>query len=196
MRNLHRLSNLALLGCLQCFWLFYFSLIHFYLFNVVFVSAFSRSVVSDSLWPHGLYNPPGSSVCGIFQARTLKWVTICYSREASRPRDQTHVSYVSYIGRQVLYHYCHVESFISNENAHIIHAWLDQFPQTDYIHLLRPITEHGQQPWSPRLTPSSNFPSPPKGSHCPNFTQLSFSLVFVYYINGIIGNVLFKCLSC
>ena len=140
-------------------------------------------------------NPPGSSVCGIFQARTLEWVTICYSRESSRPRDQTHASYVSCIGRQVLYHYCHLESFISNENAHIIHAWLE-FPLTNYIYLPRPITEHGGQPWSPRLMPSSNFPSPLKGSHCPNFTELSFALVSVCYMNGIIGNVLFKCPSC
>ena len=36
------------------------------------------SVVSDSLWPHGLWPPvdcglPGSSVHGIFQARILEW---------------------------------------------------------------------------------------------------------------------------
>ena len=33
----------------------------------------SRSVVSDSLWPHGLYSLSGSSVHGIFQARVLEW---------------------------------------------------------------------------------------------------------------------------
>ena len=31
----------------------------------------SCSVVSDSLQPHGLYNPPASSVLGILQARKL-----------------------------------------------------------------------------------------------------------------------------
>ena len=36
----------------------------------------SRSVVSDPQWPHGL---PGSSVHGIFQARVLEWVTIAFS---------------------------------------------------------------------------------------------------------------------
>ena len=35
----------------------------------------SRSVVSDSLWHHGL-QPAGSSAPGIFQARVLEWVAI------------------------------------------------------------------------------------------------------------------------
>ena len=46
---------------------------------------------------------PGSSVHGILQARTLEWAAISYSRESSRPRDPTRISYVSYIGGQVLY---------------------------------------------------------------------------------------------
>ena len=32
---------------------------------------------------------PGSSVCGIFQARILEWVAIAFSRGSSQPRDQT-----------------------------------------------------------------------------------------------------------
>ena len=32
---------------------------------------------------------PGSSIHGIFQARILEWVAISFSRESSRPRDQT-----------------------------------------------------------------------------------------------------------
>ena len=35
---------------------------------------------------------PGSSVHGIFQARVLEWVAISFSRDSSRPRDQTQVS--------------------------------------------------------------------------------------------------------
>ena len=37
-------------------------------------------------------SPPGSSVHGILQARTLEWVAISFSRESSQPRDQTQVS--------------------------------------------------------------------------------------------------------
>ena len=46
----------------------------------------------------------GSSVHGILQARVLEWVAMPSSRGSSQPRDGIHVSYVSYIGRQVLYH--------------------------------------------------------------------------------------------
>ena len=55
-------------------------------------------------------SPPGSSVHGILQARILEWVAISFSRGSSRPRDQTHASYVSCTGRQVLYHQCHLGS--------------------------------------------------------------------------------------
>ena len=48
-------------------------------------------------------SPPGSSVHGVFQVRILEWVVIPFSRGSSRPRDQAHVSFVSCIGRQVLY---------------------------------------------------------------------------------------------
>ena len=49
----------------------------------------SRTVVSNSSKPHGLYSPPGSSVHGILQARILEWVAISFSRGSSRPRDRT-----------------------------------------------------------------------------------------------------------
>ena len=47
---------------------------------------------------------PGSSVHGISQARILEWVVISFSRGSSWPRDQTLVSWVSCIGRWILYH--------------------------------------------------------------------------------------------
>ena len=37
-------------------------------------------------------SPPGSSVHGILQARTLDWGAISFSRGSSRPRDRTRVS--------------------------------------------------------------------------------------------------------
>ena len=48
---------------------------------------------------------PGSSVPGILQARVLEWVAIPFSRRSSWPRDRTHVSCVSCIGRRILYHF-------------------------------------------------------------------------------------------
>ena len=91
------------------------------------LEVWSRSVMSNSLRPHG----PGSSVYGILQARILEWVAISFSRGSSQPRDrtqvshiagrcfilwatrearsswtrnETHISYVSCIGRWVLYY--------------------------------------------------------------------------------------------
>ena len=46
----------------------------------------------------------GSPVHGILQARILEWVTMPFYRGSAQPRDQTHVSYISGIGRWVLYH--------------------------------------------------------------------------------------------
>ena len=51
---------------------------------------------------------PVSSIHGILQA--LEWVTISSSRGSSQPRDQTHVSYVSCVGRWVLYLWCQLGS--------------------------------------------------------------------------------------
>ena len=49
-------------------------------------------------------SPPGSSVHGILQARILEWIAMPFSRGSSQPRDENSVSYVSCIGRRVLYH--------------------------------------------------------------------------------------------
>ena len=56
-----------------------------------------------TLWDLVYRSPPGFSVHGISQARILEWVPISFSRGPSWPRDQNSVSYVSCIGRQVLY---------------------------------------------------------------------------------------------
>ena len=50
---------------------------------------------------------PGSSVHGILQAWILEWVVMSSSRGSSHPRDRTGISYISCIGRWVLYHQRH-----------------------------------------------------------------------------------------
>ena len=45
---------------------------------------------------------PGFPVHGILQATVLEWIDMPSSKESSWPRDQTHISYVSCICRQVL----------------------------------------------------------------------------------------------
>ena len=53
---------------------------------------------------------PGSAICVIFWARILEWVAISSSRGSSRPRDWRCVSWISWIGRQILYQLCHLGS--------------------------------------------------------------------------------------
>ena len=53
-----------------------------------------------TLWDPIDYSPPGSSVHGILQARTLEWIAISFSRGSSPPRDWTRASCT---GRQNLY---------------------------------------------------------------------------------------------
>ena len=48
-------------------------------------------------------SPPGSSVQGVLQARILEWVAMLSSRGSFQPMDRICISYVSCIGRQVLY---------------------------------------------------------------------------------------------
>ena len=71
--------------------------------------------------------PPGFFVHGIFQARILEWAAISYSRGSSQHRDQTRISCISYIDRQILYH-CVTWESQSLIEAHLNKAskeWLD-----------------------------------------------------------------------
>ena len=54
----------------------------------------SYSVVSDSLWPHGLAHQAPLSM-GILQARILEWVVMFSSRRSSQLKDQTQVSCIA-----------------------------------------------------------------------------------------------------
>ena len=56
-----------------------------------------------------LWTPLGSSVRGILQAGILEWVACPPPEDLSGPRIEPIVSYVSWIGRRVLYHYHHYE---------------------------------------------------------------------------------------
>ena len=48
-------------------------------------------------------SPPGSSVHGVLQARILEWVAMPYSWGIFPPNDRTWISYISCIGRWILY---------------------------------------------------------------------------------------------
>jgi len=58
--------------------------------SIIFLACESEScsVVSDSLWPHGILH-------GILQARILEWVAFPFSRGSSQSGDQTQVSCIA-----------------------------------------------------------------------------------------------------
>ena len=70
---------------------------HICQFNICSLCVHSRSLQSCLTLcdPMG-FSPPGSSVPGILQARTLKGVAVSFSRESSWPRDQTHFSCIAF----------------------------------------------------------------------------------------------------
>ena len=89
------------------------------------------------LWPHGL---PGSSVHGILQARRLEQVAMPSSRGSSKPRDRTHISCISCIGRW----------FFSTEPTVLL---CESFPwhRSTYWVSLRVKPSSGPQRWSSEL---------------------------------------------
>ena len=71
------------------------------------------------------YSPPGSSVHGILQARILEWVASSYSRRSTWPRDETHFSCVSCLGRWILLPVRHRGSPIKCIiQDHVVIGWL------------------------------------------------------------------------
>ena len=68
-------------------------------------------------------SPPGSSVHGILQARTLEWVAMSSSKRSSLPRDQ---NCICCIGRQILYHWTTWEATI---HTHLKYFGME-FPKT------------------------------------------------------------------
>ena len=71
------------------------------------------------------YSPLGSSVHGILQARILEWVAISFSRGSSQPKDWTCISWISCIGRWIVYHWCPLGTtpayFLNHEFVNLTH---------------------------------------------------------------------------
>ena len=59
------------------------------------VKSLSRVQLFATPWTVAYQALRSLSVHGIFQARALEWVAISFSRESSRPRDQTQVSCIA-----------------------------------------------------------------------------------------------------
>ena len=82
----------------------------FIFYMCVCVCVYSVAQSCPTLYDPMYCSPPASSVHEVFQARILERVTISYSRGFSWPKDWTHVSCVSCIGRQIFLLLNHVRS--------------------------------------------------------------------------------------
>ena len=96
----------------------------------------------------------GSSVHGILQARILRSFAISFSRGSSPPRDQTSISYASFIGTQVLYHYGHFRSPVPSQMIRwlFLKAYFSQWKELLMHKNWHVITVHLPVLW--RLSPS------------------------------------------
>ena len=115
----------------------------------------SHSVVSNSLWPHGLYSLPSSSFHGISQARILEWVAISFSRGSSWPRDG---SWISRIAGKTIYHLSHQGSPCLSMKLKVkllSHIWLFATPWTVAYQVPPSMGFSRQEYWS-----GLPFPSP------------------------------------
>ena len=88
------------------------------------LSHFSHVQLFASLWTVAHQAPLSM---GFSRQRILEWVAMPSSRGSSRPRDRTHIPYVSCPGREILYYYCHlgslslpVPSLHSNVGTHLL----------------------------------------------------------------------------
>ena len=80
------------------------------------------------------------SVHGILQARILEWVAIPFPSRSSQPRDWTHISWVSCIGRMILYHWAAWEAHSILSTVSVVYKCPFQSPNSS--HPLFPLGIH------------------------------------------------------
>ena len=85
---------------------------HTVLTNLCVLSCFSHIWFFVTLWTVACQ---ALLSMGILQAKILEWIAMPSSRGSSWPRDLTHGSYVSCIGRWVLYHQHHLGSPLTSK---------------------------------------------------------------------------------
>ena len=122
------------------------------------------SVLSSSFATPWTVFLEASSVHGIFQAIILEWVAMPSSRGSSWPKDWTGISYVSCIGRQVLYHWHHLGSPLTLVTPN------------KFIRSLLPLV-NGKTLYPTKLREhwSSSYPLPPKSDHSLGSLYFSWS---------------------
>ena len=77
------------------------------------------------------YSPPGSSVHGILQDRTLEWVAMPSLGDLPWFRGGTHLSSIFCIVSWALYHWCHLASEVTDTHS-ASHILEEQRPEDKY----------------------------------------------------------------
>ena len=83
------------------------------------------SVMSDSLQPKD-FSLPGSSVCGILQARILEWVAMPLSRGSSWPSNWMQFLLCLLHCRWILYHWATGKAYThthTHTHTHTLYTW-------------------------------------------------------------------------
>ena len=91
------------------------------------------SVMFDSWQPHGL-NPPGSSVHGIFQARTLEWVAMPSSGDL--PKSEIKPTFLNYTYlKHAIWYVCTYKTSFCQDKEYIHHFQKFSIPYLNFCFL-------------------------------------------------------------
>ena len=142
------------------------------------------------------YSPPGFPVHWILQARILKWVAIPFCRGPSWPRNWTHVSCISCVGRgallralyilwlTVLYQIWHLKLFFSQSMARLLIPLALSFTKAKFSILMKsslsvvPFMDHIFGGVHKKILP---YPRSSRFSPILSYKRLEF-YIFVLYI--------------
>ena len=127
----------------------------------------SSSVMSNSLQPPDCILPV-YSIHGIFQARILEWVAIFSSRVSSLPRDQNHLSCVSYIAGGFFTHWAIREVPQKSIRKTITKRSISLSSDNQIVILLMAIIYHID--YNQKLSPSPTLTFVQCSAHFKNFT--------------------------
>ena len=87
-----------------CIYIYFFQILFLY---VCVLSRFSHIQLFMTLWTITLHAPLSM---GFFRQEYWSGLSCSPPRDLPDPGDQTHISYISCVDRQVLYHWCHLGS--------------------------------------------------------------------------------------
>ena len=83
----------------MCIYIYIYIYTHVYTYMCVYAQLFSCVCLFVAPWTVAHQAPLSMEL-----SRQEYWVAISYSRVSSQPKDQNHISFISCLGRWILYH--------------------------------------------------------------------------------------------